>query len=117
MAIADANNLVSLTTLALGDGHVDLGANDGARITLRNERRRLGRRWLHRSLFRASFAGSAGEAAWGAREAGLIARIGGGQEYLAIASSAADVNTGRRGPAGVGIVGCGSQRRAARVRV
>lgn len=85
-AIADASNLVTFTKMALGDGHAVPGVDDSARTTLRNERAREaagGAQAAPQIALRASFRGVAGAAVWEAREVGLIARVGAGQEFLA----------------------------------
>lgn len=85
-AISDETNVVTFTQMAFGDGHAVPGADDSARTTLRSERVRVaaaGAQVAPRIALRASLGGVAGEAAWEAREVGLIAAIDAGAEFLA----------------------------------
>lgn len=90
-AIADGanrrTNQVTVTKMALGDGSAAPGVDDSGRATLRNERLREAVTGSSaadaRLVVQASFMGVMGEAAWEAREVGLVGRVGAGQEFLA----------------------------------
>lgn len=82
-------NQVTITRMAIGDGHGVINVDDTARTTLRNERMRsavagsaavVG---AARVGVRATFVGASGAATWDVSEAGLLARVGAaGAEFL-----------------------------------
>ena len=96
-AVDDPGNTVTFTRMAVGGGRAQLGVDDSGRTTLRDELQRSGLGGVtpasSRIAARASFVGQAGSAVREIAEVGLIARVGGGAEYLAAygaVSAAAD---------------------------
>ena len=79
-------NAVTITLMAIGDGMAVPGVDDGGRVALRNERQRSALVGSDpgeaRIAVRATFVGAMGENTWNVSEVGLIARVGGGAEFL-----------------------------------